>query len=321
MSRAIFQTCLAALSNACLDLHPNRSTPFRKKWGHFRHCRQDTSCKRVLLILSTSASSLHSTSMGCFSHSYNSSMTKCTYSRGFPGKSRCLSYKVFNMLRQSLLPAVANSMSSASLKFNNQASPSELAPLTLGNGSRASKENPRSFMLATIGCEGHIVSRLGQQHPFCGQIEPQRKAGISSTVWRSKTVSFVEKWLSTFTRIWFWSSPRRMASATKEVNLERTFLAERYPEAVINSVQRDMERFRSSLSFNIAQPGGQPSSMKLNTPIWLRYKWISKLRGERTLTPSYLPSISFSEDINRGSSASTCFKSSWATVQMVATVL
>ena len=220
------------------------------------------------------------------------------------------------MLRQSLLPAVANNTSSASLKSNNQASPSDPAPLTVGYGSRASNEKPRSLMLAITGCEGQGVSRLGQQHPFCGQIEPQRKAGINSTVQRSKTVSFAQKWLSTLTRIWFWSSPRRMASETNEVNLERIFLADRYPEAVINSVQSDMERLRSSLSFNMAHPGGQPSSIKLNTPIWFKYRCTSKLRGERAFTPWNLPSISFSDEIKRGSSASTCFNSSCTTVQM-----
>lgn len=114
ISRAIFQACFAAMSKACFGLQPNKSTPFRKKWGHLRHCRQDTSCRRIPLMRSMSDSSVHSVSLGCFSHSKSNSITRCTYSNGFPGKSRCLSYKVFNMLRHNLRPPFAKSMSSAS---------------------------------------------------------------------------------------------------------------------------------------------------------------------------------------------------------------
>jgi len=36
----------------------------------------------------------------------------------------------------------------------------------------------------------------------------------------------------------------------------------------MNSTQSDMERFRPSESFNTAQPGRDPSSTKLKTPIY-----------------------------------------------------
>ncbi|KAM3874724.1 neurobeachin-like [Diretmus argenteus] len=52
------------------------------------------------------------------------------------------------------------------------------------------------------------------------------------------------------------------ACATSVWNRERILRAERYPEAVMNSTQRDMLLLRPSLSFSTAQPGREPSSTK-----------------------------------------------------------
>lgn len=109
----------------------------------------------------------------------------------------------------------------------------------------------------------------------------------------------------------------------------------------MNSTQSDMLLFLPSLSLSTAQPGRVPSSTKLKTPIWFKYRttckqrrhvfysalhlliWVNSARprqftsnsvGEITSRPSYLPLHSVKLEINLGSCTSTSLSTSCTTL-------